>query len=76
MRIFKAFSHIKPMTGVNFNFSNSTNSKQPTIIINIIKPTKVNVNYTNESNTIRKKEKICFDDLSRNELQQLLDFVV
>jgi len=75
MRIFKALSHTKTLPIGRYNFSNPTNSKQPMIIINIINPKKVEVSDTNYKPLVQKKD-IPLDDLSRKELQQLLDFVV
>jgi hypothetical protein len=75
MRIFKALSHTKTLPIGRYNFSNPTNSKQPTVIINIINPKKVEVSDTNYKPLVQKKD-IPLDDLSRKELQQLLDFVV
>ena len=76
MRIFKALLSTTTLPIGRFNFSNPKNYKNPTIVINIIKPAQVEVNHNNQQPFTCKKEDIKLDDLSRKELQQFLDFVV
>jgi len=69
----RALSYTKTLRIGRFN---SKNSRNPTIVINIIKPAQVEVNHNNPSKFPPKKNDISLDDLSRKELQQFLDFVV
>jgi hypothetical protein len=76
MRIFRALSHTKSLPIGRFNFSNPTTTKMPTIVINVNTPTNIEVHHYNDPKINNKKPKVKFDDLSKKELQQLLDFVV
>jgi len=76
MRIFKAFSHTKTLPMGRFNFSNPTNSKLPTVVINVTKPSRIVINHVNQPKSTRGKENIDLHDLTQHELQQLIDFVV
>jgi hypothetical protein len=76
MRIFRALSHTKSLPIGRFNFSNPTTTKMPTIVINVNTPTNIKVHRYNDPKINNKNPKIQFDDLSKKELQQLLDFVV
>ena len=76
MRIFKALSHTKSLRIGRLNFNKSGSINIPTLMIKINTPANVEVNRYNDSKIINKTSKIEFDDLSKKELQQLLDFVV
>jgi hypothetical protein len=81
MRIFRALSHTKSLPIGRFNFSNPATTKMPTtkmptIVINVNTPTNIEVHRYNDPIINNKNPKSQFDDLSKKELQQLLDFVV
>ena len=81
MRIFRALSHTKSLPIGRFNFSNPATTKMPTaktptIVINITTPSRVIINHKNQPKSTGKKDNIDLDNLTKHELQQLIDFVV